>query len=71
MISILGIGTGGSRIAERFTGVPQYNVYVLNDKASEIDGAMVQKIDCFETPEEYEKNIPDLKKFFKDSVRIP
>jgi len=66
MISILGIGTGGSRIAEKFIAIPQYDIYMLNDRGSDVEGVKVHKIDCFETPEEYEKNIPDLKKFFKD-----
>ena len=30
MISIIGIGTGASKIAEKFQNIPQYDVYLLN-----------------------------------------
>ena len=52
MISIVGLGTGGSRIAENFEGYPEYNVFTLD------------WLEDHETPEEYERNIPDLKKYF-------
>jgi hypothetical protein len=52
MISIVGLGTGGSRISQCFEGYPEYNVYNL-DWLSE-----------YELPEQYENNIPDLKEHF-------
>tara|TARA_Y100000034_G_scaffold88275_1_gene105963 strand:+ start:2592 stop:3458 length:867 start_codon:yes stop_codon:yes gene_type:complete len=63
MISIVGIGNGASAIAQKFNDFPQYNVYVLNDKVKRSAGRK-RKLKRFETPEEYEKNIPDLTKYF-------
>jgi hypothetical protein len=54
MISIVGLGSGGSRIAECFEGYPEYNVYTLD------------WLDEHESPEQYENSIPDLSKKFKD-----
>ena len=65
MISIVGIGTGASRIAEKFADVKQYDVYKLNDAVEE-NTKNDFNIPSFKTPEEYEKNIPDLKAFFKN-----
>ena len=63
MISIIGIGNGASAVAEKFSKTPQYNVYMLNDKVSRTSKYKF-KLKRFETPEEYEENAPDLKKFF-------
>jgi len=52
MISIVGLGSGGSRIADSFAPYPQYNVFTLDN------------LEEYETPEEYEDNIPDLSKKF-------
>lgn len=65
MISIIGIGSGASAIAAKFAEIPQYDVYMLNDsvgKKTKQEYALAK----YETPEEYEKNIPNLKRFFKD-----
>ena len=32
MISVVGLGNAGSAVAEKFSDLPQYNVYTLNDK---------------------------------------
>ena len=32
MISIVGLGTAGTRIAEKFKQTKNYNVYVMNDR---------------------------------------
>ncbi len=72
MISIIGIGNGASAIAEKFKDTPQYNVFVLNDKVSRTSKYKF-KLKRFEEPEEYEKNAPDLTKFFSnvdDHVQI-
>ena len=63
MISIIGIGNGASAIAEKFSNTPQYNVYVLNDKVSRTSKYKF-KLKRFEEPEDYEKNAPDVTKFF-------
>ena len=65
MISIVGIGNGASAIAEKFKGTSQYNVYVLNDKVKRTSKYKF-KLKRFEEPEEYEKNAPDLTKFFAE-----
>ena len=63
MISVVGIGTGPSAIAEKFAAVPQYDVYQLNDKVTR-NSKKKHKLKSFKNPEEYEKNVPNLKKFF-------
>jgi len=65
MISIIGLGNGGSAIAEKFKPTSQYNVYILNDKI-ERNSKFKFKLKSYEEPEEYEKNVPDVKRFFKD-----
>jgi len=72
MISIVGIGTGASAIAKNFADISQYDVYMLNDAVKENTESEFY-IPSFGTPEEYENNIPDLKKFFKnlkDQVQV-
>ena len=63
MISIVGIGNAASAIAEKFSSVPQYNVYKINSNA-EKNTDRQYKLNVYETPEEYEANVPNLKKFF-------
>tara|TARA_Y100000310_G_scaffold106496_1_gene104989 strand:+ start:90 stop:953 length:864 start_codon:yes stop_codon:yes gene_type:complete len=65
MISVVGIGTGGSAIASKFGEISQYDVYLLND-GIERNTKKRHKLKSFEKPEEYEQNVPDLKKLFKD-----
>lgn len=65
MISIVGIGTGASRIAELFSEIDSYRVYRLNDGVKR-NSKYHFRLHAYETPEEYEKNIPNLSKFFKD-----
>ena len=63
MISIVGIGNAASSIASKFDGIPQYDVYLLNDKIEKTTDRKF-KLKSFEKPEDYENNIPNLKKFF-------
>ena len=65
MISIIGIGNAASAIASKFSSIPQYDVYLLNDKIKKT-GDRNFKLKSFEKAEDYEKNIPDLTKFFSD-----
>ena len=65
MISVVGLGNAGSAIAERFSDLPQYNVYTINDKVARTSKYKF-KLKKKKTPEECESNIPNLKKFFKD-----
>jgi len=63
MISIIGLGNAASRIAEKFKATKNYNVYTLNSEV-EKNSKYKFKLKSYETPEEYEQNIPNLKKFF-------
>jgi len=63
MISIVGIGNGASAIASKFETYSQYNVYKLNDKIEKSAGKK-RRLKRFESPEEYENNVPNLKKYF-------
>jgi hypothetical protein len=69
MISIVGIGTGASAIANKFRDVTQYDVYELSDTFAR-SSKRKRKLKKFKNPEEYEKNVPDLKAFFKDLREI-
>jgi len=63
MISVVGLGSAASRIVEKFKDSHNYNVYVMNDNITRTSKYKF-KLKSFETPEEYEENIPNLKKFF-------
>ena len=65
MISIIGLGNAASAIVDCFTDAPQYNVYKLNDSVKR-SSKKVYKLKRHETPEEYENNMPDVRKFFAD-----
>jgi len=72
MISIVGIGTGASAIASQFEGLPNYEVYLLNNKVKE-NSQYRFHLPAFEDPEEYETNTPDLTEFFgslRDRVQV-
>jgi len=62
MISVIGIGNAASAIAEKFSDVDNYDVYLLNDKVK--NSTQTYKLKTFDSPEEYETNVPDLKDFF-------
>tara|TARA_A100001391_G_scaffold200983_1_gene186757 strand:- start:585 stop:1424 length:840 start_codon:yes stop_codon:yes gene_type:complete len=63
MISIVGLGNAASKIAEKFKDTKNYNVYTLNSNV-ERNSKYKYKLKSFDTPEEYENNIPNVKKFF-------
>ena len=65
MISVIGLGNAGSAVAEKFSDLPQYNVYTINNKVKRTSKYKF-RLKKHDTPEECEKNIPDLKKFFSD-----
>jgi len=65
MISIVGLGTAASRIADKFTQTPNYNIYQLNSAVAR-KTKYKYRLKEYESPEDYEKNIPDLKNFFAD-----
>ena len=63
MISVVGIGTAGSAVAQKFGAITNYDVYLLNDAVR--TGKKQYKLETFATPEEYEQNIPSLDTFFE------
>jgi hypothetical protein len=65
MISIVGLGTAASSIAEKFSNTSNYNVFQLSDKITR-SSKYKFRLKSYENPEEYEKNIPNLKKFFSN-----
>ena len=65
MISIVGLGTAASKIAEKFKQTKNYNVYVMN-KQVQRNSKYKFKLKSYDTAEEYEENIPNVKKFFSD-----
>jgi len=64
MISIVGLGTAASAIAAKFEGISNYQVYYLNDKIEKTHKYNF-KLEKYDTPEEYEQHIPDVRKTFK------
>ncbi len=72
MISIIGLGSAASKIAEKFKQTKNYNVYVLN-KSIERRSKYKFKLKEYDSPEEYERFIPNVNKFFEnidDHVQI-
>ena len=65
MISVIGLGNAASAIAEKFSAPSNYNVYLMNDKIAR-SSKYKFKLKTYEDPEDYEKNVPNVKKFFKD-----
>jgi hypothetical protein len=65
MISIIGIGNAGSEIANKFSEIPQYDIYVLNSNVKK-NTKNKFKLKSYPTPEECEQNIPNLNKFFSN-----
>ena len=65
MISIVGLGNAASKIAEKFKQTKNYNVYLMNDSVQR-NSKYKRMLKSYETAEEYENNIPNVKKFFKE-----
>mgnify|MGYP003627864398 CR=1 FL=1 len=65
MISVVGIGTGASSLVNKFSDIPQYKVYTLNDEVKK-NTKRKFKLENFKDPEEYENHIPDVRDFFED-----
>ena len=65
MISVIGLGNAASAIAEKFSDTSNYNVFLMNDKISR-SSKYKFRLKSYDEPEDYEKNIPNVKKFFKD-----
>ena len=65
MISIVGLGNAASSIAEKFKNTKNYNIYLMNNKI-ERNSKYKFRLKHYEDPEEYENNIPDVRKFFSE-----
>ena len=65
MISIIGIGNAASAIVEKFGEIPQYDIYLMNSSV-EKNTKNTFKLNTHDSPELYEKDIPNLKSFFKN-----
>ena len=65
MISVVGLGNASSKIAEKFKNTKNYNVYQLGSDIAR-NSKYKYKLKAYEDPEDYEKNIPDVKKFFAE-----
>ena len=65
--NIVGLGSAGNNIAKYFEQFPEYDVFKIDSEASgdekEKNYFQVKEQDH---PEKYEKNVPNLKKFFGD-----
>ena len=72
MISVIGIGNAACNIVEKFKSQPNnYDVYCLGSKRENSKDSF--KLESYEDPEDYEKNTPKLKTFFKgiqDNVQV-
>lgn len=64
MISIVGIGNAASAIAENFKSQSNYQVYQLGSDYK--NSKYTRNLKKFDNPEDYEDNIPNLSKFFKE-----
>ena len=72
MISIIGIGNAASAIAKKFSSIENYDIFLLNSKVFK-NTKKEFKIKNYNSAEEYEENIPDLKNFFsgvKDRAQV-
>ena len=65
MISIVGLGNAASKIAEKFSSTKNYNVFVMNSSVQS-SSKYKFKLKSYENPEQYEENVPNVKKFFSD-----
>ena len=65
MISVLGIGNAGARIAEKFKSTKNYNVFTLSSE-TERSSKYKFKLKSYDSPEQYEQNIPNVKKFLSN-----
>jgi len=65
VISIVGLGNAASSIAEKFKQTKNYTVYVMNSDVQR-NSKYKFRLKSYETAEQYEQNIPNVKKFFSE-----
>lgn len=63
MDTIIGLGSAGCKIADEFSKFPQYDIYKIDVN---LKGDKCFAIPKSNTPEEYEKSVPDMSDFFKE-----
>ena len=68
MITTIGIGKAGSSIASQFRDSKEYKVYCLSGEVNKTSKS-VYKLKTFDKQEDYEENIPNLSKFFKEVTK--
>lgn len=66
MITVIGMGGVGCKIAHGFSEYSQYNVVYVDDEKSKFTPSMVIKKHA--TPEEYEESFKTITKTFKDKI---
>lgn len=64
MISIIGVGNAACSVVDKFKSQKNYKTYKLGSEVGK--GKNCYKLKNYKDPEEYEKNIPNLEKFFSD-----
>lgn len=63
-MNIVGLGSGGIRIAELFEKYEQYTIYKIGSNIQSSETSF--NFPLLENPEDYENNCPDLSAFFKN-----
>lgn len=63
MYTVIGLGSAGCNIAELFENDENYKVKLID---KDIEGENCFSLKAQKTPEEYEKNVPDMSDFLKD-----
>ena len=65
MISVVGLGNAASAVADLFSDIKQYRVFKLNSNIQK-NTKYNFALKSFDKPEEYESNIPNVKKLFSN-----
>jgi|APGre2960657373_1045057.scaffolds.fasta_scaffold101952_2 hypothetical protein len=66
MYTIIGLGSAGCNVAETFENKEEYLVKLIDH---DIEGENCFSLEEQKTPEDYEKNVPDLSNFFADVTK--
>ena len=69
MDTIIGLGKAGCAIAEKFAQYSQYKVYKIDSEDIDNSGKQNYLLKRCAHPEEYENNVPSLKKFFNNASK--
>ncbi len=67
MYTIVGLGSVGHNIVNKFLQYPQYNGYTIDwELPEDIGNSRFIELDECEHPEEYEQSVPDLSRRFNN-----